>query len=64
VTLLALSDPALITFSVAGVVVALGLLALLRIIFRKEPSPPTWRRFRVGLFVERDPHDDERDAQP
>lgn len=58
-TLLAVSDPTVITISVACVVVALGLLALLRVIFRKEPTPAGWRRIRVGFFIERDPRRDE-----
>jgi hypothetical protein len=62
--LVALSEASTITISIAGLVVAIGLLALLRVIFRKEPSPPSWRRLRIGLFVERDPHDEHADEQP
>lgn len=61
-TVLALSGAAEITFSVAGTIIVLGLFVLLRVIFRREPSPPTWRRIRVGLFLERDPRQD--DDQP
>lgn len=60
---LALSEATSITLSIGGVFIALGLLTLLRVIFRKEPSPPQWRRFRVGLFVERDPHDEHADDE-
>jgi hypothetical protein len=54
------SDADIITLSIGGVVVVLALLALLRVLMRKEPSPPRWLRFRVGMFVERDPRDDDR----
>jgi hypothetical protein len=46
------------------VLIVLGLFVLLRILFRKEPSPPSWRRFRAGIFVERDPTDETDDTPP
>jgi len=61
---IALSDPIAVTLSVGGFLLALALLAALRVIFRKEPSPPSWRRFRVGLFIERDPHDEHAREDP
>lgn len=62
--MIALSESSTITFSVAGVLIVLGLFVLLRILFRKEPSPPSWRRFRAGIFVERDPTDETDDTPP
>lgn len=63
--IVALTQASTITISVAGVVVLLALLALLRILFRKEPSPPSWRRLRAGVFVERDPSKpDEHEPPP
>jgi hypothetical protein len=60
----ALSEATQITISIGGFFIALALLALLRVIFRKDPSPPTWRRYRVGMFVERDPHDTDDKGGP
>jgi hypothetical protein len=31
---------------------------------RREPSPAGWRRYRLGIFVERDPKDDEPPNRP
>jgi hypothetical protein len=57
---LGLTDATTITVSVGAVILGLGLFALLRILLRREEAPASWRRFRVGLFVERD-EDRERD---
>jgi len=46
-----------ITVSVVGLFAFLAILALLRVLLRR--SDPTWRTFRVGFFLERDPLDDE-----
>jgi uncharacterized membrane protein (DUF373 family) len=53
--MLALSTAQTTIYSLCALVVVLGLLALLRVLLRREPSPPHWRRYRAGLFVERDP---------
>jgi hypothetical protein len=53
-----LSESSTITFSVVGLVIGLAIIALLRILIRKET--PVWRRIRIGFFVERD-HPGESD---
>jgi hypothetical protein len=60
--LLATSTATEITVSLAAAAVLIVLLVVLRIMFRKEPSPASWRRLRAGVFIERDPKD--RDDQP
>jgi hypothetical protein len=62
--MVALTDGGIITISLAGTVITIGLLILLRILFRKEPSPPSWLRFRIGLFMERDPRARDDDPPP
>jgi hypothetical protein len=52
-----LSESSTITFSVVGLVIALAIIALLRILIRKET--PVWRRIRIGFFVERDPREND-----
>jgi hypothetical protein len=54
-----LSDPVIITLAFAAFFLLLALLTFLRIVMRK--APPTWRRYRIGVFVERDPDDRPRD---
>lgn len=49
----------IVTVAVAGAVVVLAAFALLRALLRREPRPPSWRRYRVGVFLERDPKDDQ-----
>lgn len=56
--MIALSQPTTITVTVAGALIVLGVLVLLRLILRREPTPPRWRRYRLGVFVERDPSDE------
>ena len=55
----AVSTATEIAISVAGVIVLLALLLLLRVLLRREPRPPGWRRYRLGVFVERDAADRE-----
>lgn len=55
--LIALSDPIAITVSIVGLIALLALLMLVRVLLRREPTPPSWRRYRLGLFVEREPKD-------
>lgn len=52
--IVAVSDAETIAIVVSAAVVLLGLLALARILLRKEPAPWRWHRFRVGVFLERD----------
>ena len=65
----ALSDATTVTIAVGGLVVLLAVLAALRVLLRREPSPPSWRRYRMGVFLERDPSEnrptihDEREVQ-
>lgn len=58
-----LSQPTTITLSVVGLFAFLALIALLRIVLRGEPSPARWRRFRFGVFVERDPSDERGEVK-
>lgn len=46
-----------ITFSVVGFFVLIAVLVFARLLVRR--TPPTWRRYRVGFFVEREPTDRE-----
>jgi hypothetical protein len=55
---IAYSSATSITAILAAFFVLMGVIALVRSIFRRE-SPPTERRFRVGVFVERDHVSDE-----
>jgi hypothetical protein len=48
-----LSEPTTITVIVVGFAAFLALIALLRILLRK--NDPGWRRIRIGFFIERDP---------
>jgi hypothetical protein len=59
--ILALSETETITLGVIGWFVLIGIFVLLRVLFRKEPSPPSWQRFRIGFFVERDPKEGDDD---
>jgi hypothetical protein len=52
-----LTDPVSITISVIGFFIVLVLFVFLRLVLRREPSPISWRRFRIGFFVERDSSD-------
>lgn len=60
--MLALTQPTEITIIVTTALVVLGVLVLIRLILRKEPSPPRWRRYRLGVFIERDPKEDDETA--
>jgi len=51
--MVALTGATTITVSVVGLFAFLAILALLRVLLRR--SDPTWRTFRVGFFLERDP---------
>jgi hypothetical protein len=53
------SQATLITLIIAGLFAFLGALALLRIWLRSEYD--RWQRYRVGVFIERDPERSERD---
>lgn len=62
-----MSDDVTITLAVVGFFLVLALLTFARLLLRR--TPPTYRRFRVGVFVERDDdpmyarrRDDERSA--
>jgi hypothetical protein len=60
--LIAYSDAVTITVAVAAFFAVLALLAFARVLLRKGPPPP--RRFRIGIFVERDDmsgYEDEED---
>jgi hypothetical protein len=65
---LALTTPTAITLIVAAFFVLLALIALGRAMFTREP--PRAKRFRVGVFVERDregaekPASDEQPEKP
>ena len=52
--MLAVSDATTITVSLVGLAVFLVLVVLVRLVMRRG-SPPSWRRYRLGVFVERDP---------
>jgi hypothetical protein len=49
----ALTTPETITFSVAGFFVLVALLVFVRLLMRR--TPPTWRLYRFGIFIERSP---------
>jgi hypothetical protein len=62
--IVAISDVQAIVYSLCAAVVVIGLLALLRTLLRREPTPSRWRRYRLGVFVERDPQSDGRTDEP
>jgi hypothetical protein len=51
--IVAVSDAVTVTLAVVGAVIALGLLAVLRLVLRREPAGARWRRYRLGVFLER-----------
>ena len=51
-----MSDAETIVLTVVAFFVILALLTFARVILRR--SPPSYRRFRVGVFVERDDYSD------
>jgi len=59
---LAFSQATTITISVAALVALIAVLVLLRLVLRKDPSPPSWRRYRIGIFIERDPREELGEA--
>jgi hypothetical protein len=62
VTASSLSTPTAIVLIAACLFVVLALLAFGRTMFRRHP--PAARRFRVGVFVERDHEQTEDDTDP
>jgi hypothetical protein len=58
---LALTEAVQIIIAVAAFFLLLAALALLRLVVRKTGGE-RWRRFRIGVFVERDVNDDEEEA--
>lgn len=52
--MLALSGATTITISVVGLAALIAILALLRVVFRRDRPEASWRRYRMGVFVERD----------
>lgn len=56
--MLALSTATEVTSVIAIFFVLLALLTLLRLILRKEE--PLWKAIRVGVFIERVPHEEPR----
>jgi len=63
VKLLAVSDPILFTLIVGIMIVMLGLIVIVRLLLRKEPTPARWKKFRVGVFVERETLTDEIESE-
>lgn len=57
--MLALSNATTITIAVVGLFALLAIVALVRYVVRREPTPPSWKRYRLGVFLERD-HRSER----
>lgn len=60
-----MSDAETITLAVVGFFLVLALLTFARLLLRK--APPSYKRFRVGVFIERDftreeEHDQEGNA--
>jgi len=60
--MLAYSDAVVITAAVAAFFGLLALLAFARVLLRKGPPPP--RRFRIGIFIERDDHTTRPSEEP
>ena len=56
----AVSDVETVTLAVVGFFLVLALLTFARIVLRR--MPPSYRRFRIGVFIERDngTHNDEQ----
>lgn len=40
---------------IVGGVVLVALIVLAALMLRREKSPPSWRRYRLGVFIEREP---------
>jgi hypothetical protein len=59
----AVSQAEAITWSVIGFFALIALLVFLRALLRREPTPPRWLRYRIGVFLERDPKDDQEDEE-
>jgi multisubunit Na+/H+ antiporter MnhE subunit len=57
------SDSVTITLTLAGLAVALALIVVLRLLLRREPTPARWRRYRLGIFVERDPTEEDDSSE-
>lgn len=51
---LGLSDSVTITVVVASFFALLVLAVIVRAVMRNEPKPWRWRRFRIGIFLERE----------
>jgi hypothetical protein len=60
--MVAVSDAVTVTLAVVGAVVLLGLLAVLRLVLRREPAGARWRRYRLGVFLERNGQEPPDDA--
>ena len=43
----------------AGFFALLAMLTFMRLLLRREP--PTWKRLRLGVFVERDPDEEDNE---
>jgi hypothetical protein len=56
---IAYSDAVTITVAVALFFFLLALLTFARVLLRK--APPSYRRFRIGIFIERDDYGDDDD---
>ena len=54
-----MSDATTAVVIAAAFFLTLAGFAVLRLILRN--APPTWRRYRVGVFMERDPEDRDDD---
>jgi hypothetical protein len=55
-----LSKDVTITAIFVGFFVLLALLTFMRLLLRK--SPPSWKKIRLGVFVEREPDDGDDEA--
>ena len=51
--MIAFSTSETITFSVVGFFVLIALLVFARLLIRR--TPPTWRLYKIGFFIERNP---------
>ena len=58
--MIAVTDVTYVTASIVGFFALFTLVTLARIIFRRED--PNWRRFRIGLFIERDRRGEDQDS--